>query len=253
MRKVTIALIVLILLISFIIYNNGNPKAIISNLAKKGAIRSGDLVYAIHLFGFLPIGEAIIKAERKEEYNGSKAYHLHAAVESSKVFSKFFSGSATLDSYLDTKAFSPLLFKQKVAISGKPPAYKEVTYDQKNGIMTLAGVKRQIPFGTQDPLSLIFNIRKMDFDTVKKIEANINTNQKNYILEGVVLQDTILINKQTYHTASIKANIKRRDKNNPYHRSSIDMVLLKEEANLPILIKVFASGVLINAKLVEIK
>jgi hypothetical protein len=129
---------------------------------------------------------------------------------------------------------------------------KEVYYDQKNGIMTLNNIRHQIPPHTQDPLSLLFNTMRMDFDKVEEIEMNINTNQKNYILKGIATQEDIIINKKTYRIVLAKAEIKRRDKN-PYHKSNISMVLLNEKENIPILIKVFASGILINAKLIDIR
>ncbi len=71
-------------------------------------------------------------------------------------------------------------------------------------------------------------------------------------LVGKTNQQDITINKKTYRIVLVKAEIKRRDKN-PYHKSNISMVLLREKENIPILIKVFASGILINAKLIDIR
>jgi len=50
----------------------------------------------------------------------------------------------------------------------------------------------------------------------------------------------------------LKGDISRRDKN-PYHQTKISMVLVKDKENTPILINVFASGMLINVKLTSIK
>lgn len=252
MRKCLVLLIVIILSLGLVSYNNSNIKNIISGLAKKGYIGPGELRYRIYLFGVFPVGEAVFGVEKSEQYQGQKTYHLSAAARSLNAFSKFFKASADLDSYVDTKELAPLVFKQKIAISGKPTVEREVTYDQKNGIMSIAGVKRQILPDTQDPLSAIFNLRRLNFDKIKDIEMNINTNQKNYILKGTAVQREILINKNNYKIVSAKAEIRRRDKN-PYHKSSITIVLLREKENIPILIKVFASGVLINARLIEIR
>jgi ribosomal protein L21 len=82
---------------------------------------------------------------------------------------------------------------------------------------------------------------------------NINTNQKNYSLKGTVVPKEISSAGRRYKVYLLKAEIKRRDKNNPYHRSKITMVVLRKDRNIPILIKVFASGALINAKLIEVK
>jgi hypothetical protein len=146
---------------------------------------------------------------------------------------------------------SPVLFKQKLESPGKENPNKEVFYDLKNNTMTLNGVVRQIYPNTQDPLSAVFNLKRMNFSSTKTIEFNINTNQKNYILNGTANEKNILVNKELFKIVTVNAEIKRRDKD-PYHKSNIDLVLLKGEQNIPILIKVFASGALITAKLVDI-
>lgn len=252
MKKWLVLFIVIVLCFAFVFYHNNNIKNIISGLSKKGDIEPGELRYRIYLLGIIPIGEAVFGVEKSEQYQGEAVYHLSATAQSLNVFSKFFKGRAVLDSYIDIKQLTPLVFKEKIAISGKQDIDREITYDQKNGIMSIAGVKRQILPNTHDPLSATFNIRHLDLDKVKEIEMNINTNQKNYILKGTAEQKNILIHKQAYRIILAKAEIARRDKN-PYHKSSISMVLLKEKQNLPILIKVFASGVLINARLIEIR
>lgn len=245
-------LIILFYIISLYNYNNNNPKVIISRLIKKGDIQSDNLRYRIYLLGLLPIGEAVFCNKGVEEYQGHKVYRLNARAQSLRFFSKVFSGRAMLNSYVDIQELNPLLFRQKIIATGKKDINREVFYDQKQNIMSIAGVKRQILPNTQDPLSAIFNVRRMDFDKIKEFEMNINTNQKNYILRGVAEQKTLTINKKIYSIVMAKAEIKRRDKN-PYHKSSINMVLLKEEENIPILIKVFSGGILINAKLTDMK
>lgn len=253
MKKWVILFIVsLVLSLTFIIQSNNSPKVIISKLAKKGNIRTGELRYRIYLFGIVPVGEAVFESEKVENYRDKKVYRLKAAAQSLELFSKFFRGSAILDSFVDVEELNPIAFKEKLIVSGKPDTVKEITYDQKNGIMSIGDVKRQIFPNTQDPLSAMFNIRRMDFSKVKEFEMNINTNQKNYILKGEAQEKAILINKQTYEIVLVKVEIRRHD-NNPYHNSKMDIVLLEEKENIPIFIKVFAGGMLINAKLIEAK
>lgn len=253
MKKWLVLFIVIVFGLAFAIYNNNNNiKNIISGLAKKGDIEPGELRYRIYLLGIFPVGEAILGVQKLEQYQGQAVYHLSATAKSSNVFSKLFSGSAALDSYVDIKQFTPIVFKQKIAISGNQGIDREITYDQKSGTMSIEGVKRQILPDTQDPLSAMFNLKHLNFDKIKEFEMNLNTNQKNYILKGTAIQQEILINKKIYKIVSAKAEIRRRD-NNPYHKSNISIVLLKEKENTPILIKVFASGVLINARLIAIK
>jgi len=252
MRKWPILFIIIVLLLVFAAYNNSNPKAINSRLARKGDIRSGELTYRVYLLGIVPVGEATLYAPKREEYKGQKVFHLSAYARSLKLFLKFFSGEANLDSYIDTQEFNPILFKQRIIVSGKPDINKEIVYDQKNGIMSIGDIRRQILPNTNDPLSVVFKLRGIDFDKVKELELNLNTNQKNYIMKGTATQQDILINNRPLKITVLKADISRRDKN-PYHKSNITMILLKEEENIPVLIKVFASGMFINAKLVDIK
>lgn len=252
MKKLFIFLVLLILFSLFVLWNNNSPKAIISRLIKNNELRIGELNYRIYFLGLIPVGEAVFSIDKIEEYKGSEVYHLTAQAKNLPMFSKLCSASAVIDSYVDIYSLNPVLFKQELSISGKEDAYKEAIYDQKEGIISIAGVKRQILSNTQDPLSAILNIRKMDFDKISEFEMNINTNQKNYLLKGTVRPNNVKINNKIYKTFVLRTNISRRDKN-PYHKSNITMVLLKDKENIPILIKVFASGILINAKLTDIK
>jgi hypothetical protein len=209
--------------------------------------------------GVIPVGEAIFQREKTEEYlpsgkrgKGEFVYHLTATARSLSAFSKFFTGYAVLDSYIDRQQFNPMVFKERLLVTGKEGIDKEVIYDQRHGVMSTANVRRQILPNTQDPLSAIFNIRRMDFDKTKEFEMNLNTNQKNYILKGAARLLDISVNKKIYKTVFLEVQISRRDKN-PYHKSRIRMVLLKERENLPVLIDIFAGGVFMNACLIDIK
>lgn len=252
MKKILIIFFIIILFFGFIIYRNGAPKIIISDLLKKDDIKPGELRYKIYLLGILPIGDAFLQDKKAEKYKGRMAYHLSAVAQSSKIFSELFGASAVLDSYVDTQELKPMVFKQKLIVSGKKDIDKEVIYDQKQNIISIGGIRRQTFPGTQDPLSAILNIRKIDFDKIQEFEMNINTNQKNYILKAAVTPGNIKISSKIYKIFTLKSTVSRRDKN-PYHKSNITMVLLKDKENIPVLIKVFASGILINAKLTDIK
>ena len=254
MKRILFISIILIILASAIsYYNNNNPKIIISRLIKEVNLKPRELRYKINLLGIIPAGEAVFEAERIDEYNGQKYYHLKASAQSSKEFSKIFSAYAVLESYIDMKQMNPVVFKQKLEISGKQSSVLEIIYNQENNVMLVGGVKRQILPNTQDPLSAVLNFRRLNFDIIKNFEININSYKKNYLLKGTATQKDILINKGLYRIILVDAKIRRSDKNNLYHQSKISMVLLKEKENIPILIKVFAGGVLINAKLVDIK
>ncbi|MFH1128106.1 MAG: DUF3108 domain-containing protein [Candidatus Omnitrophota bacterium] len=253
MKKVFIITVVILILFLWVVYqNNTDPKAIISNLVQKGQIKTGDLKFKINFLNVFPMGEAVLNKETTEKYGNLDVYHLRATAYSQKAIERFFTAVASIDSYVNIGNNNPVLFRQLMKLSGKPEMNKEVIYDQKNGIMTILGVQRSILPNTQDPLSAIFNIRKMDLDKNREFEISINTNQKNYVLNGSATPKDLIIKNKTYKTYILKAEIKRRDKN-PYHKSQITMVLLKEKENIPISVRVFASGVIVSAKLVEIK
>ena len=252
MKKIFLVLVIIAVACIFIAHKNSNPKGILSDLIRKGIpATAGDLSYRIYLFGVFPVGKAVLKQAKIEEYDGQKVYHLAAAAQTSKVFSWLFSGSAVLDSYVDMKEFDPLLFKQKILISGKPEVTQDVIYDQNNHMTIINGVKRQIFPNTQDPLSTVFNIRRMDLDKTKEFEMSISTKHRNYILRSSVSRQSLSIDNKPYNIIFTKANIKRRGKS-PYHQSNITMTLLKAKENIPILIKVFSGGFFLIARLTNI-
>ena len=253
MKKLLLIILIIALFIGFISFQNLNYKAIISDLAKKNALHNGELKYNAYLLSIIPVAEATIGVKKEEDRLGKKVYHLTATVKNMDYLAKIFNGYAILDSYVDLDKMNVLELKQKIVVTGKQDMYREASYDQENGVMTIAGVERQIFPDTQDQLSLIANIRGMDLDKVKDIEFNVNTNQKNYTFKGTVEPKDILIKGKSYRVYLVNSTIRRKDKN-PYHKSSLDLVLLKNgDDNTPVLIKVFAGGFLISAKLVEIK
>jgi len=252
MKKILFVIFTIVLFSIFISGINNDPKAIISKLAKKGDLVSGELSYRVSLFGVIPAAEAVFSKVTLKDFKGKKVYHLNVLAVPLKLYSRFFNGSVTLDSYIDAVSLKPLLFKQKLQAPGKENPNKEVFYDQDKLTMSLGGVTRSILDNTHDPLSVIFNLMRMNFSNIKELQLNINTNQKNYILKAHIGQKGLLIDGKKEELIFIKADIKRRD-NEPYHRSSLDIVLLKREENIPVLIKVFASGALITARLTDIK
>lgn len=242
-RKVFIVAIVLVVFCACFYFYNNSSYLVLSKLPKNAKFSLGKLTYRVYLFGLFPVAQAQINFENKKEYQGREVYYLSASAESLKIISNLFYASASSESYINIEDNNPVFFRQKIIVKGKADVVKEARYDQKNGIMIINDVKREILPNTQDALSAIFNLRRMDFNVIKDFEIVLNTNQKNYVLKGVSeLKDGLVL---------LKGDIRRKDKNNPYHRSQIGMVLLPEKGNLPVSIKVFASGILITAKLIK--
>ena len=251
-RKIVITILVLII-ISVVFSNyNTSPKTIITNLLNQSYIKDGDLQYRVYLFGVLPVGNATIYKPVTKDFEGKKAGYLYLAAENTKLTKLTFNGRAKLESYIDAKLLKPIIFKQTLSIKGQKDINKEVRYDYNEGTMTINGVKRNISNETFDPLSAILNIRRLDFGKTNNVELNINTNQKTYLLKGNILLEPISIRNQSFTLATLKSEIKRKD-GNPYHKSSITAVFLKDQENIPILIKIFSGGVFLKIKLVKIR
>ena len=252
MRKILLVLFIILLILVSLSWYRNNPEVILKGLLQGGRIHPGQLHYRVSFFGILPVGEGVFYPEKIEKIKGEELYHLQAKAETLKIFSAFLKAEAYLDSYVDIKDLTPVSFRQQLFMTGKPDINKEVFYNQREGFMSIAGVRRQIFPPTHEPLSLMLNIRRMDFDKTKEFQMNINTNQKNYILTARAEPKDLRVGNKTYRAVIVKAQIRRRDKN-PYHKTEITVVLLRDKENIPILVKVFASGALINARLLDIR
>ena len=254
MKKLFFIILAVVLLLLFVSSRNLDYKLAISSLIEKNQLQQpGELKFKVYLLSLVPMAEATIGVPKEEDFKGKQVYHLTATAKNLDYLSKLFNAYAIFDSYMDRGSLNVLEYKQKIVITGKQDLYREAAYDQDKGTITVAGISRQIFPNTQDHLSLIDNIRRMDLDKVRKIEFGVNTNQKNYIFEGTVEPKDILIKGKTYRIYIVKSTIRRSDKN-PYHKSKFDIVLLKNGSdNTPVLIKIFAGGFLNSAKLTEIK
>lgn len=251
MKKTFIILFVVGLLLFFFYRDNNNPKGIILDLVRSKKAGAGRLRYTVNFLGIIPVGEAVFSDKGVIDYKGSKVRHLNAEAKNLDIYHFLRKVSASIDSYLDPQDDNPVFFGQRLSVSGAKDNYKEAFYDQKNGIITVSGQQRRMPAGTKDPLSVIFNLRRMDFAKNKDFEFNINTNQKNYILKGTSSIESVNIKGREYEVIFLKARIYRSGKN-PYHQSAVTMALVKEGGeNIPVLFKVFAGGILINARLQE--
>ncbi len=251
MKKILFFLKLLILCAIFVGWHNSDPGSIISHLSKNGQVKAGGLKYRVYLFGVVPVGEAFFEQEKIEELSGQKVYHLRAKAVSASLLAKIIKVSADLDSYVDIKTLNPLFFRQKLISPGKEKALKEISYDQKDGFMAVEGIKRQILPDTQDPLSMMLRLRRMDFTRVDKFTINLNAHKKNYLFAATARPMDISAGGNVYKLVSLEAKVGRQDKN-PYHQSQASIFLLRQNENVPILIKIFASGILMVVKLVEI-
>ncbi len=253
MKKILMVLLVFLALLGMVVlFKNLGQSRVLARLVSVNAKEINELHYRLNMLGIIPVGKAVILKERLEEYEGREVFHLRAFAFTSKFFSPFFSGKAEVDSFVDTGDLNPVMFRQNLFVKNKYNVNKEISYDQKRGVMTLAGVKRVIPLGTKDPLSALLFIRRISPEGLKEFDISINTNQKTYSLAGTGEIENKSINNTPYKLIKLRADIKRRDKN-PYHRSSVSMLLVRVTENIPFKIDVFAGGVFLEAVLADIK
>jgi hypothetical protein len=251
-----ILFILCVILLFFFQLNRNNPRLIARNLALQSipVTDAKTLVFRVHLFGFFPVGIAEIKNEGIEFYKDRKVCHISASAEAVGFVGRLYPARARLDSYVDQQKLHSLRFTQSLILPKKPQGIKEVLYDQDNNIMELRGERRHILPDTQDNLSAIFYIQHQQLEKGKTFDINVNTNQKNYrLLAHVSKRIEFALGNSKVGIWVVQADIRRRDKNNPYHRSSMTIYLLDDANKTPILIKVSASGFYITARLIGTK
>ncbi|MCG8431984.1 MAG: DUF3108 domain-containing protein [Candidatus Omnitrophica bacterium] len=254
MKRFLVLILLVAIIASVINYRrNTDVRRAVSRFSSRELESADALRYRLYVFGILGVGEAVFYRAEKKEFRGGPVYHLRAVAQSAPELEWFYVASMAIDSFVDTASGTPLVYREKLRVKGKIEDEKEVVYDQANHTMTIGEETRQILPDTHDPLSAIFSLRKMDIPAEpQEIELSINTNQKNYVLQGTVTARDELINRKARPVTLVKASIRRRDKN-PYHKSRIQMVLTGGRENIPVLIKVFAGGFFVSARLIEVQ
>ena len=248
MKKILGIAVLVLAAIIIISASRNNPGAILNRISSdnfKGDVK--ELVYKVYLFGVFPVGEAVIADKGLDKFGGEDVYRLSASAKGTALISKIYPFEADLDSYLEPGTFLPLTFRQTLKTKDKETV-KEVSYDQKNGIMRIADVKRTIFPDTYEPLSALYKLRRMDLNAAGVFDFNINTNQKNYAFTGTINKEESRLKNETVNIFRLKGKIFRRDKN-PYHQSHLEIVFLDNPRKTPLYIKVFASGALLTVRL----
>ncbi len=243
---ILLVLIGLFFIVNVMFYMNNNPGVILS---KKELIENSfsakRLYYTIYLFGFFPVGQAVISDDGLMRDDGQNLYKLSALAKAVGIIAKVYSFNASINSYLEPNTFLPLFYKQEIKTPDKTLA-REIYYNQVKNTIKMMGEERAIFADTYEPLSAMFWLRRTDLESKEAFDLNINTNQKNYAFAGTVAKRP---NKK-HNVYLLKGKIFRRDKS-PYHRSSVDIVLAGNKVKTPVLIKVFASGAYIIIKLTK--
>lgn len=252
MKKIIIACAVIAILLTVFSSHQNSSTAILAKLKTYDPkARNTQFCYRICLFGIFPVGKATLSDKGIVIFRDIFYYHLNAKAESEGVFFRIYPFSVNIDSYLAPKGLLPSIFLQDIKAKDKE-IVKEVHYNQVNHIMQIKEERRSILPETYEPLSALLRLRGMDLEKTTAFDLNINTNQKNYAFSGMVKKGMAKLGEKNVKLYKLNAKIFRRDKN-PYHQSRVDFIFLNDAQKTPIFIKVFASGGLITARLIEVK
>jgi hypothetical protein len=255
MRFVKITLLVLLLIAALLSLNEvikDSPSLLVKNFKNKD-LDSKALVLQIKFFGIIPAATARIEDLGMEKLGRKNVFHFKATAQTMSYFSKIFQAQMQADSYVDIKNLSPLKFSQQVKTPGTYNYNREIIYDQKQKVMKIGDVQREIFEDTRDPISAIFYLRSQEFEKGKEIQTHINTNQKNYIMLAKVSDYKQLdINGEKTGYWIVTAEVKRADKS-PRHKTSLSLWFFDNKAKTPFLIKIMTAGGLVTVNLIGLK
>jgi len=259
--------VILIIVLSIREGITNNPRRILNRLIEKGGLAKSkglvpkDLIFkegeglnfSVKYMWIIPMGDADIELKELMNYQGHKVYHLVAKVETSKFISKFFNASARVESYMDTQKLHSLRYKEETYIPDHEPEIKDITYDQKNLVMELRGVKRKILPDTQDPISALFYIRTQEFESGKAFTINIITKEENYELRAEVLKrDVVSTSSGEVGLWVVDSSVRRWDRSS-HHGATFTIWFTDDERKLPILIKIKTKVGPVSARLVDVR
>lgn len=253
MKRLLALLLLITIVASVMSYRRNNDiRSLLIQFPESELDAATSLRYKVLLFGFIPVGSAVLHTAQLEQFKDKPVYHLRVEAESAKELSWLYVASMRADSYVDRQTLLPEAFIQKIEVKGKKNIERGVVYAQEDQTMSVEGEVRTILGDTFDPLSAIFKVGRMRYEELKDLELNINTNQKNYQLLGSAERSSELVNRTARRLITVSADIKRRN-DNPYHQSHIEMVFAGEKKNTPLLIRSFTSGFLVTCRLTSVQ
>jgi hypothetical protein len=145
----------------------------------------------------MDVGIARITVKEITQMNGREVYHIHATAETTPLVSKIYKVEDEISSYLDVEELYPVRFEMKQREGGhRSDGY--IDFDQEEGIAfyfsRLNNSKKEysIPKKVQDPLSCMYYFRFQDADVGRSIFAEVNADEKNYLLEAKIWKKGII-------------------------------------------------------------
>ncbi|MBU1061112.1 MAG: DUF3108 domain-containing protein [Candidatus Omnitrophica bacterium] len=159
--------------------------------APSKTLRVGEkFTYGIEWLG-LDVGTATLSVEEITQMNGRKVYHILATANTTPAISKVYKVEDEISTYLDVEGLYPVRFEKKQR-EGSYRSDEYTDFDQEKGkAIYFSRLNRSkkvfdIPEKVQDPLSCMYYFRLQEADVGGSIFANLNVDEKNYLLETKV-------------------------------------------------------------------
>lgn len=155
--------------------------------------------------------------------NNKKSYHFQIGLNTSYLFSKFYSVADTVDTFMDFENLIPHVFKLSVRETGKlmqsqgyfnhetlKANYWEKKYTEKNGQEDTKKAWDLLPF-SQNAFSGIFYMRIFDWKIGKSYSFRVSDDEKNVIFKGTALaKEKLSTDAGDFNAIKIKADIVSR-------------------------------------------
>lgn len=181
----------------------------------------------------------------------SNKVRIQSIAQSNSFFSRIFRVRDEIESIVDRKDFSTVLFHKKLDERGKKK--EEVTViDEQRGIAVRKGVETKVPKPIYDPLSTIYYLRTVDLSPGKLHTFATLADGKLYSIEATVLQrETIQTPAGTFDTVLVEPTMRHggifRDEN-----TRLLVWYSDDERRLPVRIRSTIAAGSITATLKEI-
>ncbi len=148
------------------------------------------LTYKAEWMG-LDVGIITLSVEGITLRNGREVYHVKMLAESTPVISKIYKVRDEISTYIDIEKLYPVRFEKKQREGGyKSDEYIDFNHEKGRAFYfsRLNHSKKEygIPKGVQDPLSCVYFFRLKDVAIGKSLFANVNADDKNYLLEAKI-------------------------------------------------------------------
>lgn len=163
-------------------------------------------------WGFIPAGEVVLEVAPQTEINHQQALHFILTAKTYEAIDLFYKFRERVDSYVDTAVSKSLLYKKNQ--SGKRKRDIEVVFDwQKNQAQytNFGEALAQIELlpGTLDPLSALYHLRMMGFETDKALHRPVTDGKT--IVQGqarIIGKEKIKLFGTTYDTIILEPDMK---------------------------------------------